>query len=263
MSRRTEPMPPAGLRAREEALAAFLREPGRAEPPEGLGERGARVYRRLVYNNLQGLLAANFPVLRQTLDGGSWYALVADFLAEHRARTPYFAEVGREFLDYLAEGRGLRPGDPPFLIELAHYEWVELALSVAEEEVPAAEVDPEGDLLAGHPVLSPLVWVLQYRFPVHRIGPGFEPEAPGDQPTFLAVYRDRSDTIGFLELNAVSARLLRLLEAGEAATGEELLRRVAGEIGHPDPERVVAFGAEVLEDLRRRDVVVGTAEESV
>lgn len=258
MSRR-EPEPPADLRARQEALTAYLRDPNGARRPEGLDERGGDVYRRLVYNNIQGFLASNFPVLRQILDGERWDALVADFLAEHRAQTPYFLEIGREFLAYLAEGRAPRADDPPFLLELAHYEWVELALSVATEEIPTEGVDPDGDLLAGHPLVSPLAWPLQYAFPVHQIGPGFEPQAAPEQPTFLVVHRDRQGAIGFLAVNAVTARLLQLLQEDPGATGEALLRRVAAEIGHADPDQVVAAGADILADLRRRDIVVGTA----
>jgi hypothetical protein len=258
MSRR-EPEPPADLRARQEAFTAYLRDPHGAGRPEGLDERGGDVYRRLIYNNIQGFLASNFPVLRQILDGERWEALVADFLAEHRAQTPYFLEIGREFLDYLSEERAPRTEDPPFLLELAHYEWVELALSVATEEIPSQGVDPDGDLLAGRPQVSPLAWPLRYAFPVHQIGPGFEPREPPEQPTFLVVYRDRAGAIGFLAINAVTARLLQLLQADDPASGETLLRRIADEIGHTDPEQVVAAGADILADLRSRDIVVGAA----
>ncbi|MFP4560383.1 MAG: DUF2063 domain-containing protein [Thiohalorhabdus sp.] len=253
-----EPAPPAALREQQEALTAHLRDPDRHPPPPGLDERGRSVYRRLVFNNLHGLLASTFPVLRRTLGEEAWRERVAAFLAEHRAATPYFPRVAEEFLAYLAEGRGERPDDPPFLQELAHYEWAELALYTAEEEPSGFPADPDGDLLAGTPVRSPLAWSLRYRFPVHRIGPDFRPEEPPETSTCLVVYRDRADAVGFLEINPVTARLLELMEQ-EPAPGAELLRRIAAEIAHPDPERVVAFGADILADLRRRDVVLGTA----
>jgi len=254
-----EPEAPAVLRSQQEALASHVRDPEGNPAPPGLDERGSRVYRRLVFNNMKSLLSSNFPVLRRILEEEGWQTLVADFLAEHRARTPYFSELGEEFVAYLAQERGQPPEDPPFLAELAHYEWVELALWVSEEELEEVPADPSGDLLAAPPVLSPLAWALQYRFPVHRIGPGFLPEAPEATPTFLVVYRDRSDTIGFLEVNPVTVRLLELLAEERAEPGEALLRRIAGEIGHPDPDRVVDAGADILADLLGRDVILGTA----
>ena len=54
------------------------------------------------------------------------------FYRDHRCQTPLFPEIAREFLRFL-EARAIRrtPRRPPFLRELAHYEWVELALQIA------------------------------------------------------------------------------------------------------------------------------------
>ena len=56
-------------------------------------------------------------------------------MREHRCRTPYFSQLGEEFIGWLQDGYRAEEGDPPFLLELAHYEWVELALSLAEAPV--------------------------------------------------------------------------------------------------------------------------------
>ena len=78
----------------------------------------------------------------------------------------------------------LLPSDPPFLAEMAHYEWVELALDVADAVLP--EPSAFEDILAVVPQLSPLAWSLSYGFPVHRIGPAFRPIAAAE-PTYLVV----------------------------------------------------------------------------
>jgi uncharacterized protein len=194
-------------------------------------------------------------VLRRILPDPAWHELVRDFFARHRAYTPLFHEIPQELLRYLADERAVQPSDPPFLLELAHYEWAELALSIAEEELDWEDVDPEGDLLAGTPALSPLAWSLAYRFPVHRIGPDYQ---PGEQPTYLVVYRDRHDEVGFLEINAVTARLLEHVQDQPTAPGRVHLERIAGELQHPQPERVVEGGRQILEGLRQRDIVLGT-----
>ena len=181
-----------------------------------------------------------------------------DYFAHHRSRTPLFSEIPREFLHWLEHGREARAGDLPFLNELAHYEWTELALSLAEAPPDAENPDPEGDLLGGIPVLSPLAWPLAYHYPVHRIGPDFLPDQPGETPTFLVVYRNREDAVGFLEINAVTRRLLELVEMNSGASGRELLTRVATELSHPQPEVVIRGGTEILQDLRNRDIIHGT-----
>lgn len=173
-----------------------------------------QVYRELIFNNIAQFVRTGFPVLCGLLGAARVDRLVRDFIARHRAETPYFLEISREFLAYLQQEYEPEAGDPDYLIELAHYEWVELALDVAATELPGAGIDPAGDLLRGRPVLSPLAWSLCYTYPVHRLSPEFQPATPPPQPTYLVVYRNRADQVRFLEINAVTARLLQLLMPG-------------------------------------------------
>jgi hypothetical protein len=132
-------------------------------------------------------------------------------------------------------------------------------LSIHEASLELPDVDPEGDLLEGVPVLSPLAWPLVYRFPVHRLSPGHRPADPPPEPTRLVVYRGRDERVGFLEINLVTARLLELLgEPGTARSGRDVLTAIAAELGHPRPEVVVDGGAATLAQLKSHDVVLGT-----
>lgn len=251
-------MAEAEFQALQRLFAAHLREPRRAPAPAGIEERRLQVYRELFYNTVEDTLANAFPVLRAISPDVVWYARVRDFYARHRCRDPQFHGMAQEFLDYLDTERGERREDPPFLRELAHYEWVELALMIAEEEITPGLADPNGDLLAGRPLLSPLAWPLSYVWPVHQIGPDAQPKTPPPEPTHLVVYRNRRDEVRFLEINAVTARLLQLIEAEPDCCGRELLLRIAVELMHPDPAAVLAEGAGILDDLRQRDILLGT-----
>jgi hypothetical protein len=144
------------------------------------------------------------------------------------------------------------------MLELAHYEWVELALSIDERAPDPAAADAGGDLLEGRPVLNPVHRSLAYRFPVHRLSPGYTPAAAPAEPTRLLVYRDLDDEVGFVEINVVTARLLELLADETIATGRAALLRIAAELNHPQPATVIEGGRTILEDLRNRQVVLGT-----
>ena len=253
---------PAELRATQRAFTAHLRDPEHAPAPDGIEDRRVQIYRDLIFNNLDSLLSSAFPVLHQILGESGWHSLVRAFLVHHRARTPLFTELPRELLSYLEDERGEVPGDPPFLLELAHYEWVELALQISDDEPDLGELDPNGDLLAGQPVVSPLAWPLSYRFPVHRIAPDFQPTEPPGEPTHLVVYRTRDDDVAFLETNAVTQRLLHLLQENPERSGQEHLSEIARELGHPTPEQVIAFGAGLLDDLHAKGVILGTRRTS-
>ena len=209
---------------------------------------------------LDTITAAGFPVTRQVLSDERWHDLVRQFFSRHRCKTPLFAEIAQEFLEFLKTERGGAKDDPPFLLELVHYEWVELALDVAEESHPDVPLDPNGDLMGEIPVFSPVAWNLTYRFPVHRIGPDFQPQEPGQTPTHLVVYRDRGDRVAFLEINEVTQRLIQLLKGSPTMSGLEAVRRVARELNHPQPDRVIEAGRGLLEQLRRRHIILGTGK---
>lgn len=247
-----------GFQATQYAFAAHLRDPDHHQAPAEVEDRRAGIYRELIFNNVESLLAGYFPVLHRLLPEDHWKGLVRDFFIRHRARTPLFTELARELLDFLHRERVTNPEDPPFLLELAHYEWVELALMISEKEPDLTGLDKNGDLLAGVPVLSPLAWPLSYRFPVHRIGPGNQPQEPPPEPTHLVVYRNREERVEFLETNRVTQRLLQLLGEGPDRSGRARLEQIAAELHHPTPEQVITFGAGLLEDLHDRGIVLGT-----
>jgi len=239
------------------AFAAHIRDPEHNAGPDDVEDRRMAIYRELFFNNLHSLLSQTFPVLKKLHDPEKWRTLVRQFMIGHQAQTPYFLEIPQEFLVFLQTAYELQDDDFPFLIELAHYEWVELALSVSEESNADKQVDLEGDLLDGIPVKSALAWTYAYQFPVHRITSQFQPQEPGEQPTFLAVCRKANDDMDFMELNPVTARLFELIESNEIETGRELLQKLAQEISYPDVDALITHGASAMEDMRRAEILLG------
>ena len=70
---------PARLRAQQFELTRHLRDPHASPAPAGIEERRLAVYRDLLFNNIEGLLAGNFPVVSELLGEQRWTALVRDF----------------------------------------------------------------------------------------------------------------------------------------------------------------------------------------
>ena len=239
------------------AFTAHLRDPENNPAPEGIEDRRMGIYRDLLYNNIDGFLSGGFPVIRSLYNDENWHRMVRDFFAHHQSRSPYFLEIGQEFLAYLQEEREPQAEDPAGLQELAHYEWVELALNISDESIDMDGVEPNGDLLAGHPVLSPVAWPLAYRFPVHKMGSECLPAEP-EQPTYLIVYRNRNDEVKFMELNPVTARLINLLEEDESLSGLQALEQIIKEMNHPGPDVVIQGGLSALEELQGCGIILGT-----
>ena len=153
---------------------------------------------------------------------------------------------------YLQEAHIAQPL-PRWLADLARYEWVELAVDVMDVAVPAH--DPQGDLLAQPLCLNPARIDVTSLWPVHRIGPGWQPRRP--EPAFLVVFRDAHDAVHFAEINAVTARVLAWIDEGH--TGQQAFERLAGEIQHPDPQALLGFGNALLVSLREQGIVLGAS----
>ena len=235
-----------------------IRDPDNAPAPEDIEERRMAIYRDLLYRNVESFLANSFPVMRKVLKDDEWHSLMREYFRNHKARTPLFPRMPQEFLKYLQDEKEIAASIYPFLLELAHYEWVELALSLDTREIRQDGINLDGDLLSGIPVLNELSWSLVYDYPVHRIGPDCLPEEKPAQPVCLFVYRDRQDKVRFIELNPLAARLVDCLKENERGKmGREILTEIAAEIAHPDPEAVISGGCSVLEDMREKQVVLG------
>ena len=239
------------------AFARHIRDPKAHARPAGIPARRMKIYNELLYNNLEGFLLACFPVLRALLSDRKWAKLVREFFAEHRCLTPFFRQIPDEFVHYVQSERGVRAGDPPFMTELVHYEWIELVLSVSNKETERERIDPQGDLTCGRPALNPVLALLQYAYPVQRIGPEYKPRTPPAQLTYLLVFRDPDFKVRFIELNPVSARLVDLLQNSKLST-EKALKKIAKELKHPDPLVVIQGGLEILRDLHTQGAVLGT-----
>lgn len=246
-----------GFVRQQYAFAAHIRNPEKHPCPETIEERRMKIYRELFYNNVEDFIASTYPVLRQIMPDERWHAMIRDYFAHHLSHTPLFPEMPREFLKYLEHEREPQPDDPPFMLELAHYEWVELALSLLDEEVDDTQINVHGDLLEGKPVISPLAWLLSYRFPVHKIGPAFQPGEAADLQTHLIVYRDAGFDVRFIEVNPVTARLLQLIASDDSQSGRMLLQQIAVELNHPQPDTVIQGGMRILDDLKKRAVILG------
>ena len=240
------------------AFTAHLRDPEHSSAPSDIEDRRMEIYRGLFYKNIQNFIANAFPVLRKLYNDEDWHKMVRDFFANHRSATPYFKDISKEFLSYLQNEREPQPEDPVFITQLAHYEWIEIDLTFSDIEPDRSQIDPQGDLIKGIPVLSPLAHMHTYHYPVHKIKPSFQPSKPSEQPTFLMVYRNSKDKVGFMELNPITAMLIELIENRKNYTGQQLFDEITAAIQHPNPEVIYKGGEQTLKQLRTNDIILGT-----
>lgn len=255
------------FQAYQRQFTDYLRDPPKQGPlPEALPPN-IGVYARLLHNKIDGSLRNCFPVTRELLGAAHWRQLVQDFISGHRCQSPLYREIPDEFIDYLMHEKD-RNGMPEYMIDLAHYEWMELVLETATPEASANILRSQANLLKLIPVLNPVLHLLQYRFPVHRITPTDphwknweDRRQPYDEePALLVGLRDKRYRIEFIEVNAVTARLIELLR-DNFRTGEQALLQLAVEMRYSPPESILPFGIEILQQLEAQRIIIGARNE--
>lgn len=201
----------------QQGFANHIKNPTASPKPADIDERHMSIYRDLFFKNVLGFLSGTFPVLAEIMGEARWLAIGRDFFSNHSCKTPYFLEISREFLQYLENEYEAEDGDPEYIYELAHYEWLELYVDV-EPESSDFESNVDGDVLSEVPVLSPVVEGYLYQYPVHQIS--LENQYPDPKTCALVVYRNRDDAVGFVEISPFTLQLLALLKEG-LRTGRE------------------------------------------
>lgn len=234
-------------------FAAYIRDPEHQPIPDQLESRRMAIYRDLFFNNIDSTLSSAFPVIRQLMNENDWLALVRSFMKNHFCQSPRFVDVSKEFIEYLNQQHDVNE-TMPFLHELAYYEWVELALSIAEEEWQCSEIDEKTNMLAVSYQGSPLAWLLSFQFPVHQICDDFQPTTPSEQPHYLLVYRNKTDDVKFIELNGLSAHLFEQISQGEDV--ESVIDAIGEAMPQLDYELIKNGAKELITDWLSKGILL-------
>ena len=241
----------------QQQFADCIRDPEITYAPVGeqpIEIRRLNVYQQLFFNNIEGFFSQIFPVCAEILGQERWLQIIREYMLKHRSRTPLFHELGEEFLAFVESEFTPLESDPEFLLELAHYEWVELALSVSTEidfdKEPSQQISQlvEADLDLSYK-LSPVAWPLAYEWPVHRLSKAFQPSDKPEQVTTLLVYRsekNNKEVTDFMILTNLLYQWLIMIET--SASAKEAFDIVAQPYGFP-PDQFIDFALQTLQSL--------------
>ncbi|MDZ7867658.1 MAG: putative DNA-binding domain-containing protein [Rheinheimera sp.] len=221
--------------------------------PAGIRPERMAVYEELFFNNLQNFVCSAFPVLLSIIPAEHWQALCRQFFREQQLHSPYFLDISKAFLHWLPQVASELPG---FALELAEYEWLELALATdVAVAAPGWQFEPDRVLM-----LAPLTRLCCYQYPVQQISASFQPDAVAAVPVFLLLYRDDADRVRFLQLNAWSAAFLQLLLAEPGQLISTYLDWLQPYVPQWDHLQLLAQAMPLLTDLAARGIVIAAAE---
>ncbi|WP_430462569.1 DNA-binding domain-containing protein [Thalassolituus sp. LLYu03] len=210
--------------------------------PDRLG-----VYQEVFFNNIKGFADSAFPVLRALIGDDAWTTLVRQWFEHEKLTTPYFLRIAAEFLDWFQ--RTDLALNSPALAELAHYEWLELAVDTSDDKRAS-----EGDILAGVPVLASGAQGAFYQYPVHTLST--EHPVAEAAPTALIVFRDQTDKVRFLHTSPATLSLLLTLQA-EALSGRDAIQQLLGQMNLSHSQAAQTGAEATLQQWYRDGLILG------
>ncbi|ABV86829.1 DUF2063 domain-containing protein [Shewanella pealeana] len=226
------------------------------QPPEGIEARRMKIYRELFFNNIDGFISNAFPVLKSLYKEHDWLDLVQKFFITHDCHSPIFLEISQEFLLFLQTEYEATEIDPPFMLELAHYEWLELVVAVAQDNAKHRLItssDIENKTLC----IAATAKIAQYAYDVQHISPKYQPQQPAEQAQFFCIYRDENDDVSFLHLNPLTAQVLAYLSLHESLDYKALLEWLVRTFSHIDSDVLTQGCLQLLTDLSHKGIIKG------
>jgi hypothetical protein len=233
---------------------AHCRNPEQQPIPTGFDPQGTAIYVDLLYNKFNDSLTACFPVTYAILGEGVWQGLLKDFITEHRCLSPYYRQIPDEFVQYLQSERQVT-NDLPFLAELAHFEWIELVLSIAEALPVENESLSDVQLMEEVLVFTPVLKLMHYVWPVQQLNPRYQPDELPSVATHILGFRNAEDQVQFVALNPATANLMLKLQNGR--TAKQALQEFGKNLQPLELANLMLFGKDILRDLYCQGAIIG------
>lgn len=237
----------------QQKFIAHIKDPENHPYDDGVDDRRMQIYRELFFNNILGFLSSGFPVLESLYSQENWIALARRFFAEHHCRSPYFVDISKEFVEFLSNEYNPSEEDVVFLKELAHYEWLELDISVRKVDAPQVVWDTKQDF--DNVQMSQCAELVSYVYPVHQISPDFIPSEE-QEPTYIVVYRNDSDDVKFTLVNAVTAHMLNIISQSSFTKVSQLIEQMCDALPQIDSEIVSTSTMDTLKEMLALQVLV-------
>ena len=242
------------LQSVQQAFINHIKDPHSYPEVEGIEPRRMAIYRDLFFNNIVGFVSNAFPVLHSLYEQQQWQDLIRQFFIEYDCHSPYFVDISGSFVDYLTEHYQRQPADHPFMVELAHYEWVELEVSIRKVSKPYLRLTPEL-IQSSALVLSQTAWPLSYTWPVHQISAEQIPSQAVEGGVHLIVYRDQHDDVQFMQINGVTALLLQSLSENAGIQMSQLVDGLTQLLPQFDSQVLQAGAVDMIHKLADKGII--------
>ncbi|MCC6669386.1 MAG: putative DNA-binding domain-containing protein [Polyangiaceae bacterium] len=211
------------------------------------------VYRTLIRTTLREAVECAIPRTAHRL-GAVFDEYFARYLREVGPRSRFLRDVTTELLDFCAPLWAADRRVPPWAMDLARHEAVQVV--VASELAGPGNANRQPLELELPVRFVEAVRLMRYDHAVHRLSDALQDRTPPvTEPTRLLVYRSPEHDVRYLELTPLAAAILERLLAG-APLGAAVVEACRA-AGTPLGESVRSGTATLLADLAERGALLG------
>lgn len=184
----------------EKAFSAQLRA---SNTEERIYSRGMSLYRRIIRENISGVLQNVFPLFCRCLDDAGIRDLTDAFLHQHQANQPEFHQVATELLLFIRQ----QPEISSNALALVEYEWLIYAVEIDDSDDPLfPKFKPKPQQIDNIEVKpNPTLKIIALPFWLKEGEPCYE-----DVPAlhYYALYRKNNNVLFQKKLNLADMQLL-------------------------------------------------------
>lgn len=198
----------SNFKALQRNLANYFRDSSNTVPlpiDNALAKERLGVYKDLIRGNIASFVNNNFPLSAEILGKRKWDSLINEFIRSYKIASPFFFDIATEFLLFM--NGAIKKPKPLYLLELAHYELLDIALFHADNP-PLPNNMQRFSKFNMVPIPNPVMQLCSYQWPVNLVTGKETKLARTTEPTYIVIFRNRELETERLVLNSMSANLL-------------------------------------------------------
>jgi len=231
------------------ALASYCRD-GHLPKLDATIPDNLNQYRRLVFNIISDALGTSYPISAKKVGADDWEQLVDDFFSNYPCSSAQIWSMPYELITYLESDEHPIKLKFPWLMELLHFEWLEVEIFCDEDEEVHAEKSTE--VLNEKLVINPTLRLEHFTFPVHK---AIELKEQGDY--YLLAYRSsENDKVYFEEITGFLALVIHQIANTELIL-RDILIESGKKLGITDEHVLLQEGKVFAEKMLQKTVFLG------
>jgi len=235
-----------------------------------------KLYEELLFAGIESTLSSLYPFCRRFFNSRDWHQLVEQYRRQYPSASYQLYKSAEAFPQFLSEQEALMT-EIPFLIDLSHYEWLEVVLLNAKDMALPNNLDTAcpsqlTTLSAMRPYWNPISHLYHCRYPIPSIldlmrrQEDLSPPYPFKKQSIdILLYRDMDTlSVRFFQLNELTSQLWQLCQTGKSYLEVfQLLQKNIAALHSIDFRVILEEGFKLLKQCHQEGILLGSLPVSI